>query len=89
MAPEKHGWLDRARETSRFHYSNLKETPSWTLSKTAALLKRSIGSISEDLLIASWLKTHSKEIEKFEYARDALEFIREKKMKMNLEKVEE
>lgn len=87
-APVKQTWLERARETSRFHYSNVKEKANWRLGNTAKLLNRSIGSISEDLLIATWYKTHGKELEKFEYAHEALEFIREKKRKMNLEEEE-
>lgn len=85
MLQPKKTWLERARETSRFHYTNLKADPAWKLGNTAKLLKRSIGSISEDLLIASWYKTHGKELETFEYAKEALEFIRDKKRELNLE----
>lgn len=57
----------------------LDQKGRWTLTDTAENLGRSLGSISEDILIASWLKTHADKIKSFKNQRDALAFIREKK----------
>lgn len=71
-------WLQKAKETYQFHRTKLVATDDWTSVKTAKCLRRSIGSVSEDLLIARWCKTHEKQIEAFKYAYEALEFIRAK-----------
>lgn len=76
---EQKQWIERARETYRFHRSKILEKEKHTVARTAYLLRRSYGSVVEDLLIARWLRTHEKQIEKFEHAFQALEFIREKK----------
>jgi hypothetical protein len=77
-------WIIKAKETYKFHRSKLLSTDDWTLNMTSKILKRSLGSISEDLLIAKWLKTHEKQLEKFEYMYEALEFIREKQKEQSL-----
>lgn len=78
MPPEQ-VWIRRARETHDSHVSLLKRNEGWRIKDTAKLLKRSIGSIAEDLLIYEWLKTHEKEIMRCEYAHEAIAWIREKK----------
>lgn len=75
---EQPKYIEKARETYKFHRSKLLSNDKWTTVQTAKALRRSIGSISEDLLIARWLKTHEKQLEKFKYAYEALEWIREK-----------
>lgn len=80
-------WLERAIETNRFHAEKRRVNSKWLIHDTARNLKRSLGSICEDLLIASWCKTHRPQLEKFDYAKDALEFIREKKEQMKLDEV--
>jgi hypothetical protein len=74
----KKTWLQRAVDTYNFHCCKLKEKPRWTQKDTADALGRSSGSISEDMLIASWLRTHEDKIKSFKYAKDCLAFIREK-----------
>lgn len=74
-------WLVKAKETYEYHRSHLMSHDKWTLKMTARSLRRSIGSISEDRMIAIWCKTHEKQLEKFDYAKDALEFIRKEKAK--------
>lgn len=81
-------WIERAKETHRFHRSKLLSDDKWTTTRTAKALRRSIGSVSEDLLICRWLKTHEKELLKFEYAYQALEFIRDKQREEEREEVE-
>jgi hypothetical protein len=77
-------WLLRAKETYRFHRYALISDDKWTLTMTAKAMKRSLGSICEDLLIAKWTKTHEKQLEKFSYAYEALEFIRKKQKEIDL-----
>lgn len=89
MTAEKIAWLERAKETHRFHCQKKKENKKWRIQDTAKFLKRSLGSISEDLLIASWLKTHKSKIEHFDYAYEALAFIREKENDMLLDEVDD
>ncbi len=78
-------WIEKARETYKFHKTKLLSNSDWTVAKTAHALRRSIGSICEDLLIARWLKTHEPQLTKFSHAYEALEFIREEKRKLELE----
>lgn len=80
-------WLERAKETYRFHRSRLLSDDNWTLIKTAWALKRSIGSVGEDIMIARWCKTHEKQLEDFLYARDALKFIRKKQREQDLAEI--
>lgn len=81
---EQPKWLERAKQTYRFHRSKLLSAKNWTLTDTARALKRSLGPISEDLLIARWCRTHEKQLERFEYAKDALEFIKNKKKEQEI-----
>ena len=85
---EQPKYLDKARETYKFHRSKLLSDNKWTTVKTAKALRRSIGSISEDLMIARWLKTHEKQLEKMKYAYEALEFIREKQKEQDLDELD-
>lgn len=77
-------WITRARETYNFHRRQLMSNDKWTLAMTAKALKRGLGPISEDILIAKWLKTHSAQIEKFEYACEALDYIRKRARELEL-----
>lgn len=75
-------FIDRAIETYNFHCKHLKEDKSWTFAQTAELLNRSIGGISEDLLVAQWMKSHAHQIIKFTTMKDTLKFIRDKKKEL-------
>lgn len=73
-------WVNKALSLREFHRKKLQENEgNWTLGKTAEALKVSIGAVSEDLLLASWLRTHEEELLKREFRRDALEFVRKKR----------
>ena len=85
---EQPKWLEKAKDTYKFHRSKCLLENKWTTVKTAKALRRSIGSISEDLLIVRWCKTHEKQIERFKYAYEALEFAREKQKEQNIEEIE-
>lgn len=80
----KLNWLDRAIEVNRFHIAQCKEEPKWTIQKTAEALNRSVGSVSQDLLLASWSKTHEKQLKRFTCMKDALAFVRSKEREMRL-----
>lgn len=83
--PVKQDWITRAVEVNRFHIQQCKDESSWTIAKTAASLNRSIGSVSQDIKLASWLKTHEKQLRRFKSMRNALEFVRSKEREMRLE----
>ena len=86
--PEQPKWLEKARETYKFHRSKLLSNDRWTIAKTAKSLRRSLGSISEDLMIARWIRTNEKQLEKFEHAYQALEFIRDKQREQDLDEID-
>ena len=71
-------YLLKAKETYRFHREKLVENATWRVQQTAKLLRRSMGSVSEDLQIARFCKNHEKELMKLKYAYEALEFMRRK-----------
>lgn len=80
----KKDWIERAVETFKFHRTKLQSQDKWTATLTAKELRRSVGSVCEDLKIARWMRTHPKDIEKFEYAYEALEWIKEREKKMEI-----
>lgn len=86
--PVKQHWIDRAVDIRRFHIQQLKDESHWTVEKTARLLNRSIGSVSQDLLLASWLKTHEKQIRRCSSLRDALSWIHARQKEMQLEELD-
>lgn len=83
--PAKIPWLERAKDTHNYHVRKKQEDPKWTTVDSARSLKRSLGSISEDLKIASWMKTHLEDLMKFDYAKDAIAYIRDKEEKMMMD----
>jgi len=77
-------FLEKAKETYAFHRSKLLSNDKWSTTQTAKCLRRSIGSISEDCIIARACREYEEEIKKFKYSYQALEFIREKKKELEL-----
>lgn len=86
--PVKPHWVDKCIEIHNFHVSQLKNERSWTVEKTAKSLNRSVGSICQDLTLASWLRTHEKQLRRFRTAKDALEFVRNKKKEMKTQELD-
>ena len=80
---EQPKWLERAKETYKFHRSKLISHDKWSLAKTAKSLRRSLGSVSEDIMLAKWCRTHEKQLEQFEHTYQALQFIREKQAELD------
>jgi len=81
----KPSWLEKAEDTLRFHRQQLQSHERWKESDTASALNRASGSVSEDLKIARWLKTHREVIEGFKFAKEALKWIKEEERKRELE----
>ncbi len=71
-------WLDRAISTYNYHCDKRADNDNWTVAKTALSLHRSVGGVSEDILVANWIKMYGN-IDRFTYFKDALEFIRSSK----------
>ncbi len=86
--PVKPHWIDRCIDIYNFHVSQIKAESGWTIEKTANALSRSIGSVSQDLTLASWLRTHEKQLRRFKVAKDALAFIRNKKSEMRTQELD-
>jgi hypothetical protein len=83
--PEEKKWITRAKRTLEYHRKMCLTVNKWNITKTAKSLRRPIGGVCEDLLIARWLRAHEGQLDKFEFACDALEFIREKKKQLDLD----
>jgi hypothetical protein len=77
-------WIERVEKTAHYHKERLKANSLHTLANTSKELNRSIGCISEDLMIYEWLKTHRKYLERLRSMREALEFVRERKKIMRV-----
>jgi len=75
IIPKKEHWLDRAVQVYNFHIKQIKTESNWTMLKTATALNRSLGSISNDIAIANWSKTHEKQLRRLKSARMALDYI--------------
>jgi hypothetical protein len=90
MSEENKTWLDKAKETHKYHsdrlryFRNHESQTNWTVAKTATALHRSIGSVGEDLTIIRWMRIYGEEISKFDYQYEALAFIRKKKKELEL-----
>lgn len=82
--PVKSSWLEQSIEIHKFHIQQCKDEAGWTIEKSAKLLNRSTGSVSQFLLIASYLKTHEKQLKRFDTMKDALVFIRAKEKEHKL-----
>ena len=85
--PVKVNWLERAIQVYNFHTAQLRDEPKWTIQKTANALNRSFGSVSQDLLLASWSRTHEKQLKRFRSMKDALEFVRSKEREMRIQEL--
>lgn len=83
----KLGWLDRAVAVYNYHVGLVKTEKKWTIEKTAQTLNRSVGSVSQDITVASWTRTHEKQLRRFHSMRDALDYIKEKKQEMRGEEL--
>jgi hypothetical protein len=81
-------WLDKAIDTYNYHARKIKENRRWTTRDTAKALVRSLGSISEDIKIAKWCRSHRTKLEEFKYAKDAISWIREKEASLEVDEID-
>ncbi len=86
--PVKDHWLDRAIQVYNFHCNQLKDEKNWTIKKTADALNRSIGSVSQDILLANWSKTHDKQLRRFGSMKDALKFVHKNQHEHRIREIE-
>lgn len=82
--PIKQHWLDRAIEVHNFHVRSCKDNPFWTIVRTAEVLNRSVGSVSQDIKLAQWSLTHDKQLRRCSSMKDGLRFIAEKEREMRM-----
>ena len=73
-------------ETYNFHREKLMIQASWRVSDTARALRRSIGSVSEDLKIARASKDFP-QLYKISTAYEALKMIREYKKQTDMDEL--
>lgn len=78
-------WITRVRVTAIFYANQIKENPKYTLRDLQKDLNRSIGRLSEDLMLHSFMKTHPK-VETYRKVTDAVEYCRKLK-KLQKERV--
>ena len=86
--PIKQHWLERCVDIHNFHVAQIKAEPNWTVEKTAEALCRSVGSVSQDLLLARWLRTHEKQLRRCSSMKDAIAWIHIKQREMKTQELE-
>lgn len=88
MSEPKQNWIEKVTATCDFHREALRQAHNnntkWTLQSTATALNKSIGKISEQLMLGEALKTHRKQLEKFKNETDALEFWRQRRKELRM-----
>lgn len=67
-------WVKRALATQLYHVNSVQANPHHSYRDTAAELKRALGSIQQDLMLASFLQTHEDKLLRMDSAKDAIEF---------------
>jgi hypothetical protein len=77
MNGRKQGWLESCIAIHNFHVERIKIDSEWQYRDTARELHRSLGSISQAIKVARWLKTHENKIVSFSDLKSCLEWIRE------------
>jgi len=85
--PIKSHWLDRAIQVYNFHVNQLKEESGWTIKKTADALNRSVGSVSQDILLANWSRTHDKQLRRYNSMKDALSFVKAREREFKVREI--
>lgn len=85
---DKPTWIDKVQTVCDFHREALRQANNngtkWTLEATAKALGKSIGRVSEQLMLGEGLKTHRKQLEKFKNETDAVDFMRKRKKELRM-----
>ena len=74
--------METATTIHNFHVGTLRENPDWTIRDTALSLNWSVGAISQYLTIASWMRTHERELRMCDTMKEAVAFIKRKKYEL-------
>ena len=75
----KQTWQERVRDTEKYHKDRVRVNKKHRIQDTANELRRSHGSICEDLMLASWINSHPK-IADMKSIVEAIEWVRDKKL---------
>jgi hypothetical protein len=76
--PKKETWQERVQKVYKYHQAKVKENKKWTIRDTANSLKRSIGSVSQDVNLYYYLRAYS-QLETIPTYVQAVEWMRNKK----------
>jgi len=77
MNGRKQAWLETCINIHNFHVERIRIDEKWNYRDTAAELDRSLGSVSQCIKVARWVKTHQSKIQSFSDLKSCLEWIRE------------
>lgn len=79
LDPKKYTWQERVVAVHTYHYARLAMDSRWSIRKTSNALNKSIGSISQDLQLAEFLRSYDP-LSKFKNYVDALDWMKAKKI---------
>ena len=78
----KEHWTEKVIAVYNFHVERLRVDKSWTLQNTADELGRSLGTISQYIMLAHWLRTHENKLRSFKSSTAAIEWVKDKKREL-------
>jgi hypothetical protein len=81
ILPSKQTCQELAAQIHSFHVHNVKTTRGWSIRDSARALNRSIGSTSEYILLAEYLRAHS-ELAAIKKYNDAVDWMNKKKKEL-------
>lgn len=81
IAP-KRSWQDRVKAVHFYHLEQLRKDISWSVRDTAKELNMSIGTISENIQLAEFLRSYESELSILRNYVDALAWMKEKKLQL-------
>lgn len=87
MSESQPDWLKRAKETFNIHRRLASTHDKWGIRDTAKYLKRSFGSVTEDITIARFCRIDEERLGEFKYAYEALAFVRKKQRESDLREI--
>ena len=75
MIPIKYTWKQNAQMIEMYHLNQYQIDPNWSVRKTAEMLGRSLGSVSEDLKLSLAMRIYP-EVSEFKSRQDAIDHLR-------------
>ncbi len=81
--PIKLTWQERCKQISDYHKRSLFDNPNHRVEDTAKDLGISVGRVSENLTLFSWMKRDIK-VERFKLVQDALDYVKRMKREEKL-----